>query len=264
MRIILILFLIFNISFAKCMENEPQEKFDPFEVKDYCAFLKFDETYACGIFIDFEVVKNGLLDKVNPFHLKDPAINYYRAFMTRPDFVELLNVLSIRNFKEAFNNDVLYKHYNKEIVNAYYQYRLSTYRQIINRYFTERDYAIVPDIGYSHSWIFRSWLFLPPIYLDKKDFLSIIYTAAQRKYRFFFPYLSLQELIFLNFIRLKPQEKINNYETIKLPNQSGFIVSQYDISELWDDVRHIPRGYCMRLLEHRKRILERHRFPFSF
>lgn len=261
MRIILILFLIFNISFAKCMENNPKEKYDHFDVKDYCAFLKFDKSDACGVWINLE---NGLLEEVNPFHLRDPAIDYYSAFMERLNFGQLLKILSIRNFKEAFNNDVLYKHYNKEIVNAYYQYRLSTYRQIMHRHFTHRDYCIESDIGFTRSWLFRCWLFLPPIYLDKEDFLSIIYTAAQRKYRFFHPYLSPQELIFLNFIRLKPQEKINNYERIKLPKQPEFIVSQNDISELWDDVRHIPRSYWMRLLELRKRIRERHSFPLSF
>lgn len=259
MRIILILFLIFNISFAKCMENNPKEKYDHFDVKDYCAFLKFDKSDACGVWINLE---NGLLEEVNPFHLKDPAVNYYSAFLNRRDFVPLLNILSIRNFKEAFNNDVLYKHYNKEIVNAYYQYRLSTYRNLINKYFIKRNYYIVADIGFTRSSIFRNWLFLPPIYLDKEDFLSIIYTAAQRKYRFFPPYLSPQELIFLNFIRLKPREKINNYETIKLPNQSGFTVSLDDIYNIWDDVRCV--NYWMKILELRKRFLQRHRFPFSF
>lgn len=239
MRIILILFLIFNISFAKCMEHEPQERTDPFNVESPRVFVKL----------------NGSLEGVNPFHLKDPAINYYHA-CCGSNFLRILSILSIGDFKEAFNNDVLYKYYNKEIVNAYYKYRLSTCRNLINerfKYWIEKDYQIQSDVGFMRSSIFRIWFRLSPLYLNKEDFLSIIYTAAQRKYSFFFPHLSMQELIFLNFIRLKPQEKINNYETIKLPNQSGFTVSQDDIYNVWDDVKQVQWYYWRRILERRKR-----------
>lgn len=246
MRIILILFLIFNISFTKCMENNPQEKYDPFRIEnDDHVFFELNGTYK----FNYDKIKYGSLEEVNPFHLKDPAINYYHAFSNlngtnKFNCDRVWNILSKRD-DEAFHNDILYKHYNKEIVNVYYQYRLSTYRQVINMHFTESNYDIEENVAANiRYWIIAKWLCAPPpIYLDKEDFLSIIYTAEQRKYRFLFPYLPIQELIFLNFIRLKPKEKINNYERIKLPNQPEFTVSQDDISELWDDVRHVPMPY---------------------
>lgn len=244
MRIILILFLIFNISFAKCMENNPQERADPFNVESSRVFVELNRTYKCN----YDKIENDSLEEVNPFHLKDPAVNYYSAFhklngTNKFNFYKMLRILSKRD-KEAFHNDILYEHYPKEITNIYYQYRLSSYRKIVMDELYQPDYCIEGNISYLRKFIIRYWLLTPPIYLNKEDFLSIIYTAEQRKYRFLLPYLPLQELIFLNFIRLKPQEKINNYETINLPNQSGFTVSQDDIYNVWEDVRHVPMHYC--------------------
>lgn len=244
MRIILILFLIFNISFARCMENNPQEKYDPFNVESSRVFFELNGTDK----FNYDKIKNGSLEEVNTFHLKDPAINYYHAFSklngtNKFNFRRVCKILSKRS-NEAFNNDVLYKYYPKEITNIYYQYRLSAYRETVMKYFVLPNCYIEEDIRHLRLWIIQRWLWTSPIYLNKEDFLSIIYIAEQKKYRFLFPYLPLQELIFLNFIRLKPQEKINNYETIKLPDQSGFTVSQNDIYNVWDDVRHIPVHYC--------------------